>query len=451
MRYLFAVLAVILSARPAVADFAAAQAAMGRGDYAASYAACKAAAAAGDARCRNHLGVLYERGLGVARDFGAAALWFRLAARQGLAAAENNLGASYQFGRGVSRDLAAAAHWYRLAADAGDAAAESNLAVLYATGAGVPRNPALALDLLRRAAVRGHRGAVSNLAHALDGGIAGARDPVAAYFWYSIAARLAADAAGRATAIQAGDRLAGEIAPARLAAARAAAGSWRPGQAPRFGAAAAGPKAGSAGSGFIVNRAGDVVTSAHVVRGCRRIEVAQRQQRLAAALRAADEEADLAILHLAAPLAEAAPLRGGGTVQPGESAVVIGFPLHGLLSSGASVTTGIVSALQGPRGDRRLLQITAPVQPGNSGSPLLDAGGAVIGVVAGKLNALRLAEVTGQIPENVNFAVNGAHLRDFLERNGVAYTIAARQETLATPAIAERALAFTVMVRCLAR
>ena len=128
--------------------------------------------------------------------------------------------------------------------------------------------------------------------------------------------------------------------------------------------------------------------------------------------------------------------------------VVVGFPLQGLLSSQASVTAGIVSRLAGPHDDTHQLQITAPVQPGNSGSPLLDASGAVAGIVVAKLNGLRIIKRTGTIPENVNFAVNAKYARALLDRSGVPYQTASADETLSTPAIAERALKFTVLVQC---
>ncbi len=80
--------------------------------------------------------------------------------------------------------------------------------------------------------------------------------------------------------------------------------------------------------------------------------------------------------------------------------VTYGFPLLGLLSSGPTLTTGTISALSGLRDNQTDFQISAPVQPGNSGGPLLDAQGNVIGIVVAKLNAARIAEITdGDIPQ----------------------------------------------------
>jgi S1-C subfamily serine protease len=104
--------------------------------------------------------------------------------------------------------------------------------------------------------------------------------------------------------------------------------------------------------------------------------------------------------------------------------VTYGFPLAGLLSSGPTLTTGEVSALAGLRNNEQQYQISAPVQPGNSGGPLLDMSGNVVGVIVSKLNAQRIAQQTGDIPQNVNFAVKGSEALDFLRRNRVEPVLA---------------------------
>ena len=72
------------------------------------------------------------------------------------------------------------------------------------------------------------------------------------------------------------------------------------------------------------------------------------------------------------------------------------------------------------RDDSRFMQISAAVQPGNSGGPAVDEAGRLIGVVVAKLNALAIAMITGDIPQNVNFAIKVATLASFLEANGIA-------------------------------
>ena len=131
----------------------------------------------------------------------------------------------------------------------------------------------------------------------------------------------------------------------------------------------------------------------------------------------------------------------------GEPLSVAGYPLRGLLS-GFNMTTGNLSSLSGIGGDTRLVQITAPVQPGNSGGPVLDSAGNLMGVVVSKLDAIKAAKITGDIPQNVNFAINANVLRSFLDANSVEYDTANSDKALATTVIAEKAKGFTVLVEC---
>ena len=138
----------------------------------------------------------------------------------------------------------------------------------------------------------------------------------------------------------------------------------------------------------------------------------------------------------------------GRGVRTGEDIVVAGFPLHGLLTSDINVTKGIVSALAGPGDDRRFIQITAPIQPGNSGGPVLDASGHVVGVVVARLDALKLARRTGRLPQNVNFAISEGAARAFLDAHDVPYKTARSNRTMPTADIAAKAKGYTVLIEC---
>lgn len=134
----------------------------------------------------------------------------------------------------------------------------------------------------------------------------------------------------------------------------------------------------------------------------------------------------------------------------GEQVAAFGFPLNGLLSRQGNFTLGYVTATSGILDDSRFAQISTPVQPGNSGGPLIDQNGNVVGVVTSKLNALELMKVTGgDIPQNVNFAVKSAILTNFLEANKINYT-SAKQDlaTLKPEEIAEQAEKASVLLIC---
>ncbi len=182
----------------------------------------------------------------------------------------------------------------------------------------------------------------------------------------------------------------------------------------------AGERPASSGTGFIVAE-GRLLTNNHVVADCGRI-VARNAAgaRVPARVVATDRRRDLALLAVPAEVGPALAFRDGPAVRRGESVVTYGFPLSGLLSSGPTLTTGDISALAGLRDNPANFQISAPVQPGNSGGPLLDSQANVIGVVVSKLNAAQVAEMTGgDIPQNVNFAVKGTEALVFLRANGV--------------------------------
>lgn len=206
----------------------------------------------------------------------------------------------------------------------------------------------------------------------------------------------------------------------------------------------------SSGTGFVVAR-DRVLTNQHVIADCNRVLVRTADDRLLAAVPPArvDRQRDLAVLNVPGDPGPPLAFRADPPVRRGEEVVTYGFPLSGLLSSGPTLTSGEVSALAGLRDNPRQFQISAPVQPGNSGGPLLDRRGHVVGVVVSKLNAQRVAQFTGDIPQNVNFAVKGTEALDFLRRAGVAPQVAeSRGPERSAAEVGEAAHPSTVFIRC---
>jgi TPR repeat protein len=474
-----AVLVLAVACMPLYAQagsFADALAAFFRGDYATALRLYGALAAKGDADAQFWLGAMHEEGRGTPRDDVQAVRWFRLAAEQGHSGAQLVLGAAHADGRGVPRDDLQAVHWYQRAAQQGLSEAQFRLGVMHAEGRGVPRDDVQAVHWWRRAAEQGHANAQFNLGvrhmdgrtvprddaqavrwfrlaaeqgdasaqtvlgamHALGRGVP--RDEQQAYFWWLLAA-----ARGNAHAAKERDRIEARLTAQQRAAAQAQAREWRPRTGPTLAQApAVEPRARRAeprGSGFRV-APGRIVTNAHVIAGCAQILAdGQRATRVAA-----DTVNDLALLDLPGDRGAVAPLRAVAA-RLGESVTIAGFPLEGLLA-GLAVTGGNVSRLSGVGGDTGQLQISAPVQPGNSGGPVLDAAGQVLGVVVSQLDAIAVARATGGLPQNVNFAIRGELLRAFLDAHGVAHSAAAGEPPLAAEAIAARARQFTVPIQC---
>ncbi len=198
------------------------------------------------------------------------------------------------------------------------------------------------------------------------------------------------------------------------------------------------------GTGFFITQQGHLLTNAHVVNECKEVTVASPGGIASTAkIVACDKENDLALLQSPNRPAAIATLRGARPIRPGETVVAYGFPLTGALSSGGVLTSGSVSALTGLRDDTRYLQMSTQIQPGNSGGPLLDTTGAVVGVTTS-----RLSPRSGNAPQNVNFALKAAVVSTFLDSAGVSAETSTGGRDLSTPDIGERARAFTALVEC---
>ena len=202
----------------------------------------------------------------------------------------------------------------------------------------------------------------------------------------------------------------------------------------------------SSGSAFAISTTGYFVTNSHVVEDCLRIVLRIGENTSIATIVARDETNDLAVLKSELKATVAANLRIG--IRQGESVAVFGFPLSGFLSSSGNFTTGLISATAGLRDDSRILQITAPVQAGNSGGPLLDQKGNVVGVVASKINVLKLAIVADDFAQNVNFVIKADTLSTFLSARSISFSTKLNDNDLPTADIADLARKFSAYVEC---
>ena len=206
----------------------------------------------------------------------------------------------------------------------------------------------------------------------------------------------------------------------------------------------------SSGSGIVVSRDGLVLTNQHVVRQCDSYEVIDdASRRLKAALQAVDTANDLALLTVREGFPAAALVRSDAVPKLGEAVTVVGYPLVSVLGTRPSVGFGHVAATAGIRGNAKQMQISVPIQRGHSGGPVFDQSGNVIGVVVSKLDALKVAQRVGDLPQNINFAIRGDVVQSFLESQGASFTSADSSNRLENTEIAARGSAVTVRVRCI--
>jgi serine protease Do len=209
------------------------------------------------------------------------------------------------------------------------------------------------------------------------------------------------------------------------------------------------PEKTLSGTGFFVaqNR---VATNNHVVSACTKAIQVRYPERASytATISGQDATNDLVLLHTEMPHLSVASFR----FQPllGEAVATYGFPYSDVLSPTGNFTLGNITALSGMRDDTRLLQTSTPIQPGNSGGPLLDMSGRVIGVVVAQLDAMARMQTDRSVPQNVNFAIQSPIVINFLSAKGVTPNLDNSSTGAQRPPseVADMAKKFTVQIYC---
>jgi S1-C subfamily serine protease len=159
----------------------------------------------------------------------------------------------------------------------------------------------------------------------------------------------------------------------------------------------------STGSGFFIGGAGYFITNYHVIKGASKIQIYYQGKTLDATIQTSSKVADLAVLKVEKKIVGLSMISTEREV--GDDIFAIGFPQPGLQGLSVKVTKGVISSMRGLDQDDTIYQIDAAVQPGNSGGPICDDKGKVVGVVVAKLNELQAIKSTGSIPQNVNYAI----------------------------------------------
>lgn len=160
------------------------------------------------------------------------------------------------------------------------------------------------------------------------------------------------------------------------------------------------------GTGFYVSDDGYLVTNFHVIDGATSVSVVTPtgSRELKATVVQSDPANDVAILKVEASTV-GIPIAPNFNEAKGEEVLTLGYPLVALQGQEQKATFGRINALSGIQNDIRFVQIDVPVQPGNSGGPLLNARGEAIGVVTATLDQIVALRTSGSLPQNVNYAV----------------------------------------------
>ena len=200
---------------------------------------------------------------------------------------------------------------------------------------------------------------------------------------------------------------------ARIVAAEARRSQAGKPPLPRFNAPSrGGMRAASTGTAFFVTWEGHLITNHHVVNDAAKVQVKLDGDLVDARVVASDPGNDLALLHVEA-IRRPLPLAKKGDLAKGQEVFVLGYPLVQLQGHEQKATFGRINSLSGISGDQRLAQIDVPIQPGNSGGPLINRRGEVVGIVTSMLNAQATLQIAGVVPQNVNYALK-VHLAEQL-------------------------------------
>jgi TPR repeat protein len=412
------------------------------------------AAEQGDARAQFNLGVCYASGQGVTTDEAEAAKWFRKAAEQGDAGAQFELGLCYYNGQGVTKDEAEAVKWYRKTAEQGHARAQFNLGVCYDNGTGVVKDEAEAAKWYRKAAEQGHAQAQWLLGYCYYNGMGVTKDEAEAAKWWRKAAEqgdaqaqcglgicylsgkgvvkndifaykwlLLAASQGDGSAKRGIEHIEKSLLAVQRSEGQRLAQEWESahnnreadqGAERRPEAPAAGDEPKANGTGFLITRNGYLVTNHHVVEDCGKVRVRTALGLLDAVVVRVDAASDLALLKVIGAF-DALPVVSSRNARLGATVATVGFPNVELQGFEPKLSKGDISSLAGIQDDVRYFQISVPVQPGNSGGPLVDERGNVVGVVSAQLSQKAALESTGTLAQSVNYAVKSSYLLGFLE------------------------------------
>lgn len=204
----------------------------------------------------------------------------------------------------------------------------------------------------------------------------------------------------------------------------------------------------ASGTGFYINKEGDLITNQHVVRGCQSIVVKTPQGNQPAQIVATDRQRDLAILRTSSTPPGIAPLRWNiKDLRIGDAMYVYGFPGEEGLNGMPTFLHTKLTKLDSLNDTPERLYLERVIHQGNSGGPVLDGSGNVIAVISGYVETYALQD--SKPGGNVDIAITLAALQDFLKANMASYyESASGMVNYAEPVIVKNAASFTFPVIC---
>jgi TPR repeat protein len=428
-------------------------------DYKTAVKWWKLAAEQGDAAAQLALGRMYINGWGVTRDDKEAVKWMRRSADQGWLKAQQELGRFYELRflvgkvkqdakkavkwmrkaaeqggaddqhklawalarESVAQDPSEALEWYRKSAEQGHVVAQFDLGEHYRTGDIFPRDYKTAVKWFKRAAEQGFERAQHNLGAMYYQGLGVPRNSVLAYKWLILAA-----ASGSKNSVEDRDQVARYMSRPELARAEDLASRFVPKKEQTPGGSRSNPDpkdnevvTASSGTGFSVSPDGHVITNHHVIEGCQKVKIHHNGKTIPAIVVTHDSQNDLALLKGDFRPSTSLAL-SADSPELLQDVYVAGFPFGHKVSTGVKVTKGIISSLTGIGNNFSQIQIDAALQPGNSGGPILDDKGNVVGVAVARLDKVKTLKKLGSLPENTNFGIKTSVVRSILESNNIS-------------------------------
>jgi S1-C subfamily serine protease len=294
------------------------------------------------------------------------------------------------------------------------------LAQHYLMGWGVSKNYQLGFNLAHKSAMTGFVGSFDLLRWSYQEGRGVPKSSLHAYAW----ALLAAAENQPKNSKEILGSFEQFLSPAQIAEAQTLAqalnvkikSSQSQGSSASNPSESAQSKTTTSGTGFFLSENGYIATNFHVVSGAKKILVRTANGEMGAVIVLADQINDVAVIK-APVIGKPLPIGDASVITAGASVYTVGFPNPMVQGFEPKLTKGDINSATGLKDDPRMFQISVPVQPGNSGGPLLNERGAVIGIITAQLNSLNALITSGALPQNVNYALKVNYLKPLIESN----------------------------------